>query len=62
MESEIRAHLIRDGNESFKQLIVQIFRLVFKLKQWPDFKGEDKRLIGSYKAEARKILHCLNLV
>ena len=50
MEREIQISLIKTSEKVLKNLIFVIFKLVFKLKQWPDFNGEDEKLMKDFKS------------
>ena len=56
---------VRHGaDQEMKTLIIKIFRLVFKLKQYPDFseKKDEKDPVSEYEESLRNVTLQLNLM
>ena len=60
MEREIQSSLIKTSEKVLKSLIFVIFKLIFKLKQWPDFNGEDVKLMKDFKSHVEILQTTIN--
>ena len=62
MEKEIQQSLLKTWEKTLKSLILTIFKLVFKLKQWPDFGDDDKVLMKDFNESVDILQTTLNLM